>query len=133
MLPESNTLFKNNAERRLRIVLVEDEPFIALLLEDLLGEMGHTVCAVATTQSGAIDAFRQNSPDLMIVDCGLVEGNGIDAVTVILQDGFVPHIFMTGADLRGQKFDPATVVLQKPFLDNDLSAAIDKAMTPSRQ
>lgn len=131
MQPEPNTLSENRAAKHLRIVLVEDEPFIALLLEDLLTEMGHTICATTSTQKDAIDAARLEKPDLMIVDCRLREGNGIDAVAVILQDGFVPHIFMTGDDLRGQKLDPAAVVLNKPFLDKDLIAAIGKAAVSS--
>lgn len=117
--------------RNLRIVLVEDEPLIALLLEELLNEMGHDVCATEATQASAVDAFHRERPDIMIVDCRLREGRGIDAVTEILKDRFVPHIFMTGDDLRAEALDPAAVVLRKPFLDIELSKAIEKALAPS--
>ncbi|MGV8937380.1 MAG: response regulator [Allorhizobium sp.] len=116
------------AAQNLRIVLVEDEPFIAILLEDLLKDMGHDVCATEMTQAGAVAAYRRESPDIMIVDCRLREGSGLDAVAEILSDGFVPHIFMTGDDLRGQKLDPAAVVLRKPFQVDELIAAIDKSL-----
>jgi two-component system, response regulator PdtaR len=127
MQSKLNTALDHSGGQSLRIVLVEDEPLIALLLEDLLLEIGHIVCATEATQSGAIAAALRERPDMMIVDCRLREGNGIEAMTAILNDGFVPHIFMTGDDLRGQRIDPAAVILQKPFLDSQLSAAIDKA------
>lgn len=114
--------------QNLRIVLVEDEPLIAILLEDLLKDMGYDVCATEATEDNAVAAFRRESPDLMIVDCHLREGNGIAAVTAVLKDRFVPHIFMTGEDLRHHRLDPAAVVLKKPFLDKDLVAAINKAL-----
>lgn len=114
--------------QHLRIVLVEDEPLIAILLEDLLQDMGHDVCATEATQGSAVAACRREKPDMMIVDCRLREGSGVDAVAEILEDGFVPHIFMTGDDLRGQKLDAAAVVLRKPFLVEELGAAIDKAL-----
>lgn len=127
MQTQRRTLAIDSERQNLRILLVEDEPFIALLLEDLLQEMGHTVCATTATQSGAIAAAGQKSPNMIIVDCHLREGNGIDAMTAILKDGFVPHIIMTGDDLRGQILDPAAVILRKPFLENELSVAIAQA------
>ncbi|WP_246659070.1 response regulator [Rhizobium sp. FY34] len=119
----------------LRIVLVEDEALIAVLLEDLLTDMGHHVCATESTQENAIAAFLRESPDLMIVDCRLRKGCGIKAMADILKNAFVPHIFMTGGDLRGQALHPAAVILKKPFLDDDLTAAIAKAIStgPARR
>ena len=114
--------------QKLRIVLVEDEPLIAMLLEDLLTDMGHDVCATEATEARAVSAVIRERPDIMIVDCHLREGSGIDAVAEILKDGFVPHIFMSGDNLRGKVLDAAAVVLQKPFFDGELSAAIDQAL-----
>ena len=118
-------------QARLRIVLVEDEPIIAILLEEILTDMGHLVCATEATQAGAVAAVRRECPDIMIVDCRLAEGSGIAAVEDILQEGFVPHIFMTGDDLRAEGLHPAAVVLRKPFRDNEISAAIEKALVPA--
>lgn len=113
---------------KLRIVLVEDEPLIAILLEDLLQEIGHEVVATTATEADAVAAVRRVKPDLMIVDCNLQEGTGNGVVACILADGFLPHIFMTGDDIRDQRFGPGTIVLRKPFLDTALIAAIDAAM-----
>lgn len=112
----------------LQIMLAEDEPLIALLLEDLLEAMGHTICAVETTEAGVVATGQRTMPDLIIADCRLREGSGIRAVETILKERFVPHIFMSGDVLRPDALDPAAVILRKPFFDRDLSTAIDKAL-----
>ncbi len=84
----------------LRILVVEDDALIGMLLGDMLEVMGHQVCAIEATEAGAVAAAAQWAPDLMIVDVNLYEGNGISAVDQILVKGFVPHVFVTG-DLRG--------------------------------
>ncbi len=111
----------------LRILIVEDEPLIAMLLEDVLTEQGHAVCATEATQAGAIAAAFRHQPDLMLVDVGLASGSGIAAVEEILRGGFVPHIFLTGDRLLQVKLRPGAIVLQKPFRDADLAGAIDQA------
>lgn len=112
----------------LRIVLVEDEPLIALLLEDLLQAMGHDICATEMTEIGAVAAIRRTRPDLIIADSRLRTGSGLRAVATILEERFVPHIFMSGEDLREHVLDPAAVILKKPFFDPDLVNAIEKAL-----
>ena len=112
----------------LEVLIVEDEPLIAGLFTDIMEEMGHHVCAVESTEAGAVAAALKWQPQLMIVDAGLSRGSGIVAVQTILQTGFVPHIFVSGDRLPSSKLDPRAVVLQKPCRDSDLSAAIDCAL-----
>ena len=70
----------------LRVLVVEDEAMIALLLGTLLAEMGHEVCATADTAAAAIDAARRYAPDLIIADAHLHGGeDGVDAVEEILR------------------------------------------------
>lgn len=108
----------------LRILVVEDDALIGMLLADMLEVMGHQVCAIEATETGAVAAAAQWAPDLMIVDVNLHEGNGISAVDQILVKGFVPHVFVTG-DLRGvTKIRPAAVVIAKPFTEAMLENAI---------
>jgi len=113
---------------RLEVLIVEDEPLIAGLLADILEEMGHHVCAVESTEAGAVAAALKWRPQLMIVDAGLARGNGITAVETILQAGFVPHIFVSGDRLAGGDLDPRAVVLQKPFHESELAAAIARTL-----
>ena len=111
----------------LRILIVEDNDLISILLEDVLTDLGHTVCATATTEAQAVTAARQHRPDLMLVDAGLREGNGIQAVEEILRSGPVAHVFITGNPRAVQERRPGAIVLKKPFRESDLVRVIDSA------
>ena len=114
--------------RKLRIVLVEDEPLISVYFAELLEEMGNEVSAIATTETEAVEAARRLKPDLLIVDVHLRQGSGVAAVSRILKDGFVPHIFTTGDRLIEGEVSRSAIILQKPFLDLALTNAITAAM-----
>lgn len=117
----------------LRVLVVEDEAVIAALLAEVLEDMGHDVCAIEATELGAVAAALDCHPDLMIVDARLGDGSGLQAVTEILRDGFVPHIFVSGDATRVQALRPNAVVLQKPFRAPELERAMLRAMgSPSR-
>jgi DNA-binding response OmpR family regulator len=108
-------------------MIIEDDAIIAMLLTETLVAMGHQVCAVETTEMGAVAAAAQHCPDLLIVDAVLREGNGVSAVGRILDSGFVPHIFVSGADLRPAMLNPRAVKLGKPYDERALVAAIERA------
>jgi DNA-binding response OmpR family regulator len=108
--------------KRLRILLVEDDGNISALIVELLADMGHDVCTIATTEREAVTAAERFSPDLMIVDVRLREGGGIPAMATILRRTAMPHIFMTGGSRQGIPHNAA--VLQKPFGTTHLTAAL---------
>ncbi len=112
----------------LRILLVEDEAIVAMLFADLLVAMGHEVCAIETTEAGAVSAAVRCRPDLMIVDVHLMDGNGASAVAAVLRAGFVAHMFVSGDPLSAAPFASGSVVLQKPFREADLVRAIESAL-----
>jgi CheY-like chemotaxis protein len=114
--------------KRPRILLVEDEPLISVFFAELLEEMGNDVCSIETTEASAVAAAEFFKPDLLIVDVHLREGNGLSAVTAILKNGFIPHIFTTGDRTVSGEVSQGAVVLQKPFLDVALGRAISKAL-----
>ena len=112
----------------LRVLVIEDDALIAMMLAEVLGDMGHKVCATAGTPAEAIAAARQENPDLVLSDVKLRDGNGIDAVEEILRSQPVPHMFMTG-DIVGLKLRlPDAVVVRKPFSSNMLAKAIERAL-----
>ena len=82
--------------KALRVLVVEDDALIAMLLGEMLASMGHDVCATATTESEAIVAATRYRPDLMIVDAGLGRGSGVSAVEEILRTGPLAHVFISG-------------------------------------
>ncbi|WP_198374745.1 response regulator [Neoroseomonas rubea] len=115
----------------LRILVVEDNAVIGMLLARMLKSMGHDVCAVETSEEDAVAAAMRCSPDLMIVDVILRHGSGIAAVEKVLQTRHVPHIFMSGAPVQpGRR---GCVVLQKPFGEADIATAIERAVEASAE
>src|ERR1700719_4544619 len=57
--------------KALRVLVIEDDALIAMLLSELLAGMGHDVCATAATEADAVTAATRHRPDLMIVDARL--------------------------------------------------------------
>lgn len=116
-------------DRKLNVLLVEDEPLIALTLVDLLDELGHETIE-ATTAADALSAFR-NRPDIdvLVTDIGLPDMQGDELARQcreIRPD--LPVLFATGhfTPLPGEEEteDPLTVRMTKPFQFEDLDRAL---------
>ena len=107
----------------LNVLVVEDDAMIGMLLAEMLGEMGYTVCAIAATEDDAVADAARCRPSLMIVDEQLREGNGSSAVARILLGGPVPCVFISGAPLRFSR--TAKQVLRKPFAEGGPVRAIN--------
>ena len=79
-----------------KVLIIEDEPIIALDLENLVTELGHKVVAVAATKDDAVAKAKSERPGLVLADINLGEGGrGLDAVSVILASVDFPVIFIT--------------------------------------
>lgn len=111
----------------LRIMIVEDDPVLSGLLAELLGAMGHSVCATEATEAGATEAAAASLPDLILVDVRLREGSGVAAMAAIARSCRVAHVYVTGAALSPEGLAPGAVVLRKPFSEALLRRAIDEA------
>ena len=118
-------------QKPLRVVIVEDDQMIAMLLEETVKDLGHTVCAIASTEAEAVALALTHQPDLMIVDAGLSEGNGVAAIDAILKTRFVAHLFVTGDARRVRALHPDAIILEKPFFLPELVAAISRALAVS--
>ena len=113
--------------RALRVLVVEDNAIIGMLLAEVLAGMGHDVCAIEATEADAVTAAARCRPDLMIV-MQLDDGSGVSAIEKILRTGFVPHLFISGDTLGVRALRPGAVVIQKPFRESDLAWAIQRAL-----
>lgn len=113
--------------RPLQVLVVEDDAIIAMLLSDVLVDLGHAPCAVVATEDEAVEAARRFRPGLMIVDARLRHGSGVAAVERILRTGFVPHVFVSGDALDARRLDPRAVLLRKPYAEVDLRRAVATA------
>lgn len=112
----------------LRILVAEDDALIGMLLDEMLTDMGHHVCAVVATEADAVAAAALYKPDLAIVDARLADGSGVHAVDAMLRLGPMPHVFVTGDASGVQRSRPGAVVIEKPFREPDLVRAIQRAL-----
>jgi CheY-like chemotaxis protein len=108
----------------LSILIAEDEAVIAMLLDEVLTGLGHSVCANVSTADEAVDAARRHHPDLILIDAGLRDSSGVDAMAIILAAGPVSHIYMSGDKAAVLRQQPGALVIEKPFDEDALVAAM---------
>jgi DNA-binding response OmpR family regulator len=114
-----------------RILVVEDDALLGMLLAETLSDLDYEVCSVAANEDDAVTEAALYKPNLMIVDVHLGQGSGIAAIQRILASGPVPHIFMSGDTSQVRLLWPDAVTLQKPFKEADLNRAIQRALNLS--
>lgn len=119
------------AQIKTDVLIIEDEPFIALDLQTLVEELGHRVVDIARTHSEAMAAIESFKPGLILADIQLADGSsGLEAVNEILDTMEVPVIFITAYPerfLTGDRPEPAFLIT-KPFLIDTVKAVISQAL-----
>jgi CheY-like chemotaxis protein len=107
-----------------RILVVEDEFLIRMLLEDMLDELGYRIAAVAGRLDEASELARKGAFDLAILDVNL-DGQDVYPVADILSGRNIPFLFVTGYGGRGlPEAYRDRPTLQKPFQIEDLDKAL---------
>jgi DNA-binding NtrC family response regulator len=107
-----------------RILIVEDEPFIALTLEDMLFELGFAVAGCVGDVSGALDFIDREPIDGALLDVSL-GSQKIDSVADCLAERSCPFVFTTGHGRAGVPTAYSDrAVLQKPFGMDDLASVL---------
>jgi CheY-like chemotaxis protein len=114
-------------------LIIEDEQFIAMAIEDVLRRCGFTSFEFAESSQAAIEAASRQCPDLITSDVRLDPGCGIEAVKSICSNATIPVIFITGNADDVTRRLPDYPLLDKPFTDEALAAAVSKALQPDRQ
>ena len=113
------------------ILIIEDEPLIAMDLEALVEGLGHNVTGVARTRTEAVKLAASKRPGLILADIQLADGSsGLDAVNDLLKAFEVPVIFITAYPerfLTGERPEPAFLIA-KPFQPANVSAVISQAL-----
>lgn len=113
----------------LRVLVVEDEMAIALLLQSMLVGFGCTVLGPIARLDKALDIAQREAIDLAILDVN-INGREVYPVAAALSARGIPFVFATGygrAGLRPPYRDRPT--LQKPYRSDDLREAIMAAWT----
>jgi two-component system alkaline phosphatase synthesis response regulator PhoP len=110
-----------------KVLIVDDEPKIVQLGRDYLEKAGFAV-AVAADGSQAMAAIRTQKPDLIVLDLGLPDQDGLDLTRQVRKDSNVPIIMLTA---RGEETDKlvglelgADDYMVKPFSPKELVARV---------
>ncbi len=118
-------------QTRSSVLIIEDEPMIAMDLETIVRDLGHEVTGVAVTHAEAVADVKRLRPGLILADIQLADdSSGIDAVKDILSEFTVPVIFITAFPdrfLTGERPEP-TFLITKPFQRATVKAAIAQAL-----
>lgn len=114
------------------VLIIEDEPLIALDLEDLLQGYGALTFSIADGQRAAINASREHRPDFILSDVSLLEGTGPLAVQAIHRElGAIPVIFVTATPEACSPCAPPGQVFRKPMDRPAIGAAFRRLAFPA--
>jgi CheY-like chemotaxis protein len=114
-----------------KVLVVEDEMMIAMLIEDMLEEFGCKLVGPATSVPRALELIGKEQVEVAVLDLNL-DGKDTYAIADALRQKHVPFIFATGygsTNLREEYGDRP--VLQKPFQMRDLETALTEALSHS--
>jgi DNA-directed RNA polymerase specialized sigma24 family protein/CheY-like chemotaxis protein len=113
------------------VLIIEDEPLIAMDIEDIVTRLGHNVIGIARTRREAVEIAGSNRPGIILADVQLADGSsGIDTVNDLLASFEVPVIFITAYPerlLTGDRPEPAFLI-SKPFAADMVKAMVSQAL-----
>lgn len=113
-----------------RVLVVEDEAVVAMLLEDMLGDLGCVAVGPAMTLKLGTELAQKEKIDVAILDVN-VAGERVYPIAEILAVREVPMIFATGYGEGGLQ-DPwrGRPTVQKPYTEGDIVRALQTVFTP---
>jgi CheY-like chemotaxis protein len=110
------------------ILIVEDEPLIAMMLEDFLESMGHNVIATCESLEDALGHVDAGGFDVAIIDVQLRDGKQVWPVADRLADAGKPFVLATGGHVEPPPARHAAVpILSKPYTIDAIEPALDRA------
>jgi DNA-directed RNA polymerase specialized sigma24 family protein len=113
------------------VLIIEDEPLIAMDLQRMLQDLGHRVTSIARTHKDAVKAAAEQQPGLVLADIRLADGSsGLDAVNDMLTSFAVPVVFITAFPeklMTGERPEP-TFLITKPFREDAVKAIVSQVL-----
>ncbi|MBO6550792.1 MAG: response regulator [Rhizobiales bacterium] len=120
-----------SAQLHTTILIIEDEPLIALDIQNMVEDLGHEVTGIARTHEEVMKLFDETQPKMILADIQLADGSsGLEAVNDILETIEIPVIFITAFPeklLTGERPEP-TFLVTKPFNPDMVKALITQAL-----
>ncbi|MGQ4273569.1 response regulator [Terrihabitans sp. B22-R8] len=111
-----------------RILVVEDEMLVSMLVTDILEDFGCTVIGPATRLAAAVEAAEQGNFDAALLDVNLA-GARVFPVADLLAKRGIPFIFVSGyGDMDIDAPHEGRPVVQKPFSPDALGEALARAL-----
>ena len=110
------------------ILIVEDEPLIAMMLEDFLESLGHQVAGSCDNVREALAAVDKGGFDVAILDVNL-KGENVWPVASRLRQNGVPFVIASGGHVDPPPAEFASVpVIEKPYTVDRVTPALDAAI-----
>ncbi len=107
-----------------RILVVEDEALIVMMLEDILGELGYAVSSTAQSVDEAMTALAEGAFDAVILDVNLGEERSWPVATLLMERG-IPFVLSTGGSMNDTPTEFAGVPsVRKPYTFEDLQRTL---------
>ena len=111
-----------------RILLVEDEPIVAIALQDIIEDLGHEVVGPAFRLARALELAESEAIDAAILDVNMGDGHSY-AVADRLRARGIPFLFATGYGAAGLEPEHQdSPVLQKPYRETQVARALARLL-----
>lgn len=111
-----------------RILIVEDEALVAMLIEDIVLDLGHEVAAIAGRLADGLEKARSLDLNCAVLDLNL-NGERTYPIATTLRERGIPFLFVTGYGASGLEAGwENEIVLQKPFQPHELARGLASAL-----
>jgi len=111
------------------VLIIEDEPLVAMTIQDILASEGATSFEIVDTEEAAISAATENAPSVITSDVKLRKGTGPRAVEEIYRRmGPIPVIFISGTPEECKPCNPPGSIIPKPFTAGAVIAAFHRSV-----
>ena len=112
------------ATKTIRVLVIEDEALVGMMIEDFLGDFGYSVVGPIENLQSAILLAATEKIDVAVVDIN-ISGQAATAVADKLIERGIPFLFISGYEkMRGTRY-ASIPLLRKPFEPEDLHDAVE--------